>query len=244
MSPTEIHVTQHIQDGHTAHSGTGLPWNITLVRHGQTDANSLNLIHGHTNTPLNENGKSQAASLAEHLKGQVFTKAYASDLSRAHNTAAAVLSANPNNSRLINDSRLREQFYGEYENRTYQEWFDSYGPWAATMECRAKGGENLDDVVLRVTPFFDDLCETMANSFRDELCEPEERNVLVVCHEHTIYAWFRMFSHLFGKHELSSYDIGNTSRTVFRMKGVRKGGMTMRMETRNCTEHLKKKSID
>ena len=41
---------------------------IYLVRHGETAANSRNIVQGQSNVPLNEKGLAQAARLAERLK--------------------------------------------------------------------------------------------------------------------------------------------------------------------------------
>lgn len=65
---------------------------ITFVRHAESEGNANNLWQGQAEFPLSENGKAQARALAEHLahKGEKFDQILSSPLSRAHDTAAAV----------------------------------------------------------------------------------------------------------------------------------------------------------
>ena len=61
-----------------------------IVRHGETAANSRNVVQGQNDVPLNETGLAQAARLAERLKAVHFDAVYASDLSRAMRTARII----------------------------------------------------------------------------------------------------------------------------------------------------------
>ncbi|RWR99057.1 hypothetical protein B4U80_14840, partial [Leptotrombidium deliense] len=58
---------------------------LTIVRHGETEANKSRIIQGHKDFQLNENGISQAQKLSEYFKqkNQTFDHVYSSDLSRA-----------------------------------------------------------------------------------------------------------------------------------------------------------------
>ena len=55
---------------------------LTIVRHGQTEANVKKIIHGWTDTPLNEAGINQAQVAGKALKDIRFDQAYSSDLQR------------------------------------------------------------------------------------------------------------------------------------------------------------------
>ncbi|KAI9472248.1 MAG: histidine phosphatase superfamily [Benjaminiella poitrasii] len=68
---------------------------VTLVRHGNTDANNERWLQGHVDTDLNENGLRQADSCGERLKEQGFDHVYCSDLKRCKQTASAILSNHP-----------------------------------------------------------------------------------------------------------------------------------------------------
>ncbi len=64
---------------------------IILVRHGETDWNLVKRIQGgDSDTPLNENGKRQAAALAARLKDENITAIFSSPLQRALHTAQAI----------------------------------------------------------------------------------------------------------------------------------------------------------
>jgi len=64
---------------------------ILLARHGETDDNRDPIrIQGHTDTPLNDTGREQAAELAERVAGEGIASLYTSGLSRAAETAAIV----------------------------------------------------------------------------------------------------------------------------------------------------------
>lgn len=66
---------------------------ITLIRHGESIANVGNFISDDPCKPvgLTELGKGQARALAEQLRSETFTHAYASEFPRAQQTAAILL---------------------------------------------------------------------------------------------------------------------------------------------------------
>jgi 2,3-bisphosphoglycerate-dependent phosphoglycerate mutase len=65
---------------------------ITFVRHAESEGNASGVWQGQAEYPLSEEGRAQARALAEHLieKGQRFDQIIASPLSRAQDTAGAV----------------------------------------------------------------------------------------------------------------------------------------------------------
>jgi broad specificity phosphatase PhoE len=68
---------------------------VLLLRHGLTDANSANVIQGHTNVPLNAVGRSQAELLAMRVAGYEprIDAIVSSDLARAADTARPIAAA-------------------------------------------------------------------------------------------------------------------------------------------------------
>jgi 2,3-bisphosphoglycerate-dependent phosphoglycerate mutase len=56
---------------------------IYIVRHGETEENKNGVIQGQLDTLLNEEGRRQAALVAQALGQVPFSAAYSSDLSRA-----------------------------------------------------------------------------------------------------------------------------------------------------------------
>lgn len=86
---------------------------IYLIRHGQTELNSAQVLQGRSDYPLNEAGIRQAREAARKLKGRgiCFSHVYSSRLIRAVQTAEIVASG----IQPVLDDRLLEMDYGPYE---------------------------------------------------------------------------------------------------------------------------------
>jgi probable phosphoglycerate mutase len=93
---------------------------IIAIRHGETDWNAGSRIQGHTDIPLNDMGRRQAARLARAMASQPPLDAiYSSDLLRAHQTAQAV--ADATGAPVTTHLGLRERRFGKFEGRTFTE---------------------------------------------------------------------------------------------------------------------------
>jgi broad specificity phosphatase PhoE len=92
---------------------------ILLARHGETDWNVEGRLQGWDDRPLNETGRAQARELARRLAETPFDAVYASDLSRARETAEIV--AEPHGVPVVIDSDLREMHYGSWSGLTRSE---------------------------------------------------------------------------------------------------------------------------
>ena len=62
---------------------------LTIVRHGESEWNRLNLYQGQQDSPLSELGLRQVAALGLALRNEPFDVIYTSPLQRAAHTAAA-----------------------------------------------------------------------------------------------------------------------------------------------------------
>lgn len=96
-----------------------------VFRHGETDWNRERRCQGHTNTDLNENGREQAAFLAQKMLDFPLDIVVTSDLNRALKTGTAV--AEKKGVPLIIEPRLREMSYGEAEGLLYEDTIKTYG---------------------------------------------------------------------------------------------------------------------
>ena len=95
------------------------PTRIIAIRHGETAWNVDTRIQGHLDIPLSANGRWQAERLAEALRDEPLTAIYASDLTRAWETAAYVGRATGVN--VTPEIGLRERGFGDFEGKTFAE---------------------------------------------------------------------------------------------------------------------------
>jgi broad specificity phosphatase PhoE len=90
---------------------------VFLTRHGETDWNLEGRWQGHTDVPLNDNGRTQAVAVAEALRSAGLSGVVASDLSRARETAQIVGAALGIEIAYL-DADLRERTFGVFEGLT------------------------------------------------------------------------------------------------------------------------------
>ncbi len=136
---------------------------LLVARHGETDDNREPIrVQGFTDTPLNDTGRAQAAELGERMAGEGLRSLWASDLSRAAETARIVgerVGLAP-----FLDWRLREAWRGDWEGRRFidieREDPDGYRAWRrAGAGFRFPGGESLQDQQDRVAASLQDIRE-------------------------------------------------------------------------------------
>lgn len=94
---------------------------LTFLRHGRTDWNATGRWQGHTDVPLNAEGRAQAEAVAPVLSAVGFARVWSSDLSRALETAKIAVGGP-----ITLDARLRELGLGEAEGLTAAEVRERY----------------------------------------------------------------------------------------------------------------------
>lgn len=160
---------------------------LLLVRHGETAWNSLGRYQGHTDVPLSDTGRAQAARLRDRLAGQRIDLVFASDLSRAAETARLLVGHS--DLQIEYRSDLREIAYGQWEGRTHAEVLASHpehlkqwgdNPWAYFPP----DGESFSAFSERIRAFLDDV-----------VLPRREANILVVAHGGPVRV---MLCHLLG----------------------------------------------
>lgn len=169
---TSVEALWPVQKGHTR---------FILVRHGETDWNRERRFQGFTDIALNENGRAQAQALAKRFSqlGQkisqpsLFDICYTSDLSRAHDTAQALLTPK---STLCIEPSLRERHYGDLSGLTGDEMGTQYpeafkGVAQRQPDQAIPGGESLQT-------FYDRII----NTFLDIQSKHVGQSVLIVAH--------------------------------------------------------------
>lgn len=126
---------------------------VLLIRHGQTDWNAQTRLQGHTDIPLNAEGRAQAERLRAALAGEALDAVYSSDLQRARDTAQAVAQAT--GAALTLERGLRERAFGSFEGATFaeleQRWPEQTARWRRRDPGFAPpdGGEALQDFYAR-----------------------------------------------------------------------------------------------
>ena len=149
-----------------------------LVRHGETRRDRR---FATDDTPLSEQGRTQAAKVAARLAAEgPFHALYTSDLRRTHETALAIgaaLHLEP-----VTDRALRELDTGDYKGRPLGEveaerlgWLAAWIGSGGRERMSGAGGEGVAEVHARVTAFF-----------REMLARHPGERVVVVSHGWTL----------------------------------------------------------
>jgi broad specificity phosphatase PhoE len=147
---------------------------LTLIRHGETDANLEGVWHGSTDTALTERGRAQAGRVAAYL-GERHADAsalYSSPLQRARHTAEMIAEALGLALRI--DDGLAEYHLGCWEGKTYRDLQHEHRLWhymKSDPDFAPHGGESPRQVTDRFT-----------GALRRIACAHPGRRVIVVCH--------------------------------------------------------------
>ena len=126
---------------------------LILVRHGESEANFKRICGGQTDFPLTDLGRRQADSAGEALKNVKIDYVYASDLSRAYETAQIIIKHH--NLEIIKDVRLREIHRGIFESRYLKDLEKEYPEQFYVLMnnkpyADIEGGESTEQVQERV----------------------------------------------------------------------------------------------
>lgn len=141
---------------------------LVIVRHGESEFNKLidiegvQMFCGAKDIGLTEFGKSQARSLEGNHELKNIEKVYASDLSRAIDTAKLAM---PNKEINI-DARIRERSLGYFEGKYVEDMAKEYPElfkkednmkFRRDFVVKAPEGENYTDICKRLNSFFDSI---------------------------------------------------------------------------------------
>lgn len=203
---------------------------ILAVRHGETAWNRDARIQGHTDIALNAHGRWQARQLAQALRDEPIAACYASDLSRARETAQAV--ADRHGHRVDTHAGLRERGFGVFEGQT---WVELQAAYPAETEAWRKrlpdfappGGESLLQLQARVVATVNELAAR----------HPGEQ-VLMVAHGGVLDLLYRLATRL-DLQAPRSWELTNTAvnRLLWSPEGLSLVGWA-------DTAHLQEDSLD
>ncbi len=137
---------------------------LLMIRHGQTDANKNEIVYGHLDLPINEEGAKQVEIMAEQLSAHHVDVIYASPQTRTRQTAE-VVSAKLNLPIVYKDE-LVERDFGSLNGQSWKDILEKYGPDYRHRDFRQEydyhefGGEDVADVKKRLRVFLDFVKQT------------------------------------------------------------------------------------
>lgn len=125
---------------------------LILIRHGETEWNKSLRFQGHRDIPLSDTGREQARKIAHRLSCEKIDAAYASDLSRALETAQAIAEHHKLEVNVVPE--LKEINFGYWEGLTHKEIDSKYpeamAQWLSNpQDTKIPGGESMNDVAER-----------------------------------------------------------------------------------------------
>ena len=135
---------------------------VVLVRHGETDWNTVDRIQGWTDVPLNSNGVKQADRTAKKLSRLRISAVYSSPLKRAVRTAEKI--AKKHGLRVIEIPELIEVNQGLWEgllvDEARRQMPSLYLKWEQDpYNTSPPGGESIKTLSERVLPAYDRIKE-------------------------------------------------------------------------------------
>lgn len=157
---------------------------ITLVRHGQTESNYLEICQGSSNILLNDTGRRECQKLRDKIKDKKFDVCYMSPLIRAVETAMILIG---DRVQMIPDKRLVDRDLGELEGKE-RSLYDANKYWDYNLNASEQGVEPVQNIFKRCNEFLDYILE-----------KHKDESVLIVAHAATI----RAIRHILLKSDLS-----------------------------------------
>lgn len=185
---------------------------VCIIRHGETDWNKEGRIQGQFDIPLNETGRAQALAMAANAAHFRFTALYSSDLSRAMETAKALMQHE--NLEIHTLPQLRERHFGFFQGVLKTEASKLYPEASALYEARDihfdfESGESLTDFAKRVINIFNWLVKNHTS-----------QQIAVVCHAGVLDVMYRHASSRSLQSE-RDFDIPNSALNWFHHDGNR-----------------------
>lgn len=159
---------------------------LVLLRHGESEWNKENKFTGFTDVDLSPKGveEAQQAGLLLKEKNIHLDLLFTSTLKRAYRTAALALEAKGQTVPETRHDDLRERDYGDLTGLNKDEMRKKYGEeqvhiWRRSYSVKPPGGESLEDVVTRVSPYYKKNIEPLV---------AQGKNVLMAAHGNTLRA--------------------------------------------------------
>ena len=186
--------------------------NILLIRHGQSEWNKLNLFTGFKNIELSEQGIEEANKAGQNFKNLdiKFNIVFTSELKRAQETAKIILQNLDqwdflnNEGKIISNINLNERDYGDLTGLNKKETAEKFGEeqvhkWRRGYSDQPPNGESLEDVVRRVTKYFEQVIKPAIQS-------NENNNILIAAHGNSLRALLIVMN-IYEPHNINSVEL-------------------------------------
>ena len=204
---------------------------IHIVRHGVTVWNRERRFQGHTDVPLSTDGERQAERTAAFMHDLPITTCFASDLSRAFETARPIAGTLGISAQPVSD--LREANKGILEGK-YRDpdtgllGDESHYHDENDIDSRPPGGESMVDLGNRSQRFFQRVCELEPNL--------PPGDILLVSHGGTMRALLSVLLDLPITASLS-FHFDNCSLTTVEFRGQLPPLLTRYNDARHLSDH-------
>jgi broad specificity phosphatase PhoE len=181
---------------------------LICVRHGRTPWNADRRFQGHSDIPLDDEGRAQASALVALLNRARIDIAVASDLSRAAETARIVLGARDVPLRL--DEDWREMRFGDWEGLTWEQIV------AANPELDPSAQTSVKNFTPAGGETFDDLCARVRRAVDRVVAEtPDDGGALIGTHAGPLHA---LLSVLLGDAERAALKVRFLTASITRFR--------------------------
>ena len=155
---------------------------IIIIRHGETEWNKTGRFQGHSDVPLSAEGRAQAAALGKNLVVDHVDAIYASDLTRAMETAAPL--AQRFGLEVISDPLLRELNFGSWEGRKFND-VNAENPDAMKTFYNDPERVNIPD-----SEPFPEFQRRVARRVREIVAQERGKRIVIVSHGASIRILF------------------------------------------------------
>ena len=181
---------------------------LTIVRHGESEWNHLNLFTGFEDIDLTLNGVKEAELCGLSMDNK-FDIAFTSVLKRALRTCNIICEKSNQIPQIISSHKLNERDYGDLTGKNKKETAEIYGEkqvqlWRRSIDVRPPNGENLIDVIKRVREYYEDEIKPKLD---------EGKNILIVAHGNSIRALLVILN-VFTLNNISEFEIP-TGKPIF-----------------------------
>lgn len=147
---------------------------LIVVRHGESEANRQQRFAGSWDVDLTDIGEKQANLVAEYLKKYDIDRVYASNLTRAMNTAKPI--AESHGLTVEIEAGVREIHGGAWEEKYYvdilKKYGDDYNTWLTDIgNAKCTDGESVMELSIRI----DEALKRLVK-------ENDGKTICIVCH--------------------------------------------------------------